>query len=61
MKLIELIKFAADNDVDAFLDNDEVNFYTIDEEGERVKQISMHPNELLTKLLEISGFNTEWV
>jgi hypothetical protein len=61
MKLIELIKFAADNRAEAVIDNDEVNFYTFDDDGERFRQITIHPNDLLEKLLDISGFDVEWV
>jgi hypothetical protein len=59
MKLIELIKFAADNRVEALIDNDEVNFYTFDDDGERFRQISIHPDVLLERLLDISGFEVE--
>jgi hypothetical protein len=59
MKLVELIKFAADNRVEAIIDNDEVNFYTFNDDGERFRQISIHPDVLLEKLLDISGFEVE--
>jgi hypothetical protein len=59
MKLDELLDFAAIHYVEAVVDNDEVVFYTIDDQGERVKQRSFHPIDLLYDLLDYHSFNVE--